>query len=410
MNASSALPLTSARERLILLLLAGVQFTHIVDFMVLMPLGPQLMRRMGVTAGEFGLLVSAYTFGAAASALLAAFHIDRFDRKHALLVIYAGFVIATGLCAVAPTFGTLLAARIVSGIFGGIAGAVVFAIVGDLVPDERRGAATGIISMGFPLSAIAGVPAGLLIGGAFGWRVTFAAVAGIAAIFWVLAKLWLPPLDRHRHGEVQGQTLASRFGAVFGDPNHRNAFVLGAILMFASFLVIPFISPYMVGNVGLTEGDLPLLYLCGGTATLVSAQFIGRQADRRGKVRVFRWVAALSIVPLLVTTNLPPVPVPMAIAASMMFMVLVSGRFVPAMALINGAALPRVRGAFLVFNSALQQLATGVASVVAGSILGSEGGRLTHYWVVGLIAVAATLAGIVLAGRVQIRDAVSPQK
>lgn len=404
MTSESGPHLTARRERLVLLLLAGVQFTHIVDFMVLMPLGPQLMRRMGVSASEFGWLVSAYTFGAAASALLAAFHIDRFDRKHALLGIYAGFVIATGLCAVAPTYGTLLAARIVSGIFGGIAGAVVFAIVGDLVPDSRRGAATGIIAMGFPLSAIAGVPAGLLIGGAFGWRVTFAAVALISAILWILARLWLPSLDRHRHGESQTASLTSRLGAVFGDPNHRNAFALGAILMFASFLVIPFISPYMVGNVGLTEGDLPLLYLCGGTATLMSAQIIGRQADRRGKVRVFRWVAALSIVPLIVTTNLPPVPVPVAIAASMMFMVLVSGRFVPAMALINGAALPRVRGAFLVLNSALQQLASGLASVVAGSVLGSENGRLTHYWVVGLIAVSATIAGIFLAGKVKIRD------
>lgn len=389
------------RETLLLLLLAGVQFTHIVDFMVLMPLGPQFMRRFAVSPAEFGLLVSAYTFGAAASALLAAFHIDRFDRRHAILAVYAGFIVATALCAAAPGFHALLAARIVSGVFGGIAGAIVFTIVGDLVPDARRGRATGIVALGFPLSAIAGVPLGLALGSAFGWRAPFVAVAIVSAILWVALRRTLPALGAHRTGRTDG--ILARARAVFGDSNHRNAFALGSTLMFAGFLVIPFISPYMVGNVGLTEADLPWMYLAGGSATLISSQGIGRLADRHGKTRVFRIVATLSIAPLLITTHLPPVSVPVAIGASMLFMVLVSGRYVPALALINGAVAPRIRGTFLVFNSALQQVSTGLATLAAGAILGHEGARLTHYGTVGLLAVAATIAAIALAGRVRIR-------
>jgi len=397
--ASGADPLR--RETFLLLLLAGVQFTHIVDFMVLMPLGPQLMRRLAVSPAEFGLLVSAYTFGAAASALFAAFHVDRFDRKHAILAVYAGFIVATALCAAAPGFWTLLAARVVSGVFGGIAGAIVFTIVGDLVPDARRGRATGIVALGFPLSAIAGVPLGLALGSAYGWRAPFIAVAVVSALLWVALYRMLPPLGAHRHGRAE--PAMARLRTVFGDANHRAAFALGSVLMFAGFLVIPFISPYMVGNVGLTEADLPWMYLAGGSATLLSSQWIGRLADRHGKTRVFRIVAVLSIAPLLITTHLPPVPVPVAIGASMLFMVLVSGRYVPALALINGAVAPRVRGAFLVFNSALQQLSTGLATLAAGAVLGHEGARITHYGTAGLLAVGATVVAIVLAGRVRIR-------
>lgn len=395
--------LSPGRERIVLILLAAIQFTHIVDFMVLMPLGPQLMRVFTVSPGQFALLVSAYTFGAAASALVAALHIDRYDRKHVLLVIYAGFTGTTLLCAIAPTFWTLLATRVVSGVFGGIASAIVYAILGDLVPDSRRGSATGVVAMGFPLAAVAGVPGGLLIGGHLGWRATFVTIGLLATILCALAWRMLPPVRHHVTSEdpVPGGA-GDRMRKVFGNRNHLNAFALIAVLMFAGFSVIPFISPYMVSNVGLSESDLPLLYLAGGSATLFTSRLFGRMADRHGKVRTFRTVAAISILPLLVTTNLPPVPVPVAMASSVLFMVFVSGRFVPLMALVNAAVDTRVRGAFLVFNSAIQQFFSGLASLAGGLILGHDAaGRMTHYWVVGLLAAGATLACMVLAGRVK---------
>jgi len=193
---------------------------------------------------------------------------------------------------------------------------------------------------------------------------------------------------------------------VLRNPNHLRAYALMGALMFAGFSVIPFISAYMVSNVGLKETDLPLLYLCGGTATLISSRIIGHMADRHGKVRVFRWIATASMVPLLLTTHLPPVSVPIAIGASILFMVFVSGRFIPVMALVNGAAEPRLRGAFLSVNSAIQHFACGIAALGAGLVMGHDAqGRITHYGTVGFIAVAATLLCLWLAGRVRVIDA-----
>ncbi len=390
-----------ASERLLLGLLAAVQVTHIMDFMVMMPLGPQLTRVLGTGPSEFGLLVSAYTFGAAASGFLAAFHIDRFDRKAALLGIYAGFCIATALCAIAPGFGTLLAARVAAGVFGGVAGAVVYAIVGDLIPEARRGTAMGVIASAFSISSIAGVPVGLFLANHFGWRAPFALLTVSGVAIWVVAWRALPRIDRHVD-TGPGRPAFAQLGAIFAHRNHLHAFALTAALMFAGFSVIPFISPYMVANVGLKETDLPWLYFFGGLATLFSSRLIGRLADRYGRKRVFRILATISIIPLLVTTNLPPVPVPLAIAASVLFMVFVSGRFIPLMALVTASVDPRLRGSFLAFNASIQQLFAGLAAFTAGLILGhSADGRITHYNAVGAFAVMATFICIWLSGRVR---------
>jgi len=389
------------RERALLGLLAAIQVTHIMDFMMMMPLGPQLMRVFHVTPHEFGLLVSAYTFGAAISGFLAAFHIDRFDRKTALLGIYSGFVVTALLCAIAPGFWTLLAARAAAGVFGGVAGAVVYAIIGDLIPEARRGAATGVLASAFSLSAIAGVPIGLFLANHFGWRAPFAFLAGASLLLWAIGARLLPKIDRHLQ-QRRSVSAAHQLHAVFVNRNHLQAFALTATLMFAGFSVIPFISPYMVANAGLAETDLPYLYFAGGLATLYTSRLIGRLSDRHGKRRVFRIVATISIVPLLITTNLPPVPVPVAICASVIFMVFVSGRFVPLMAMVTGSVTPQLRGSFLAFNSSIQQLFAGLAAYSAGLIMGrTVDGHITYYWVVGLVAVTATLACIWLAGKVQ---------
>ncbi len=389
------------RERALLGLLAAIQVTHIMDFMMMMPLGPQLMRVFQVTPHEFGLLVSAYTFGAAASGFLAAFHIDRFDRKIALLGIYSGFVVTTLLCAIAPGFWTLLGARAAAGVFGGIAGAVVYAIIGDLIPEARRGAATGVLSSAFSLAAIAGVPIGLFLANRYTWRAPFAFLTVASLLLWAISARLLPKIDRHLKTR-RSVSAAKQLQAVFADRNHLQAFALTATLMFAGFSVIPFISPYMVANVGLAETDLPYLYFAGGLATLFTSRWIGRLSDRHGKRRMFRIVATISMLPLMITTNLPPVPVPLAICASVIFMVFVSGRFVPLMAMVTGSVAPRLRGSFLVFNSSIQQLFAGLAAYSGGLIMGrAADGRITHYWVVGLLAVAATLACVWLSGMVQ---------
>lgn len=367
----------------------------------MMPLGPQFMRVFGTGPAEFGLVVSVYTFGAAASGFLAAFHIDRFDRKVALLGIYAGFCVATALCALAPGFWTLLIARAAAGIFGGIAGSVIYAIVGDLIPEARRGTAMGVIASAFSISSIAGVPVGLFLANHFNWRAPFILLSAGGVLIWIMAWRTLPRIDRHL-GRGPGRPALAQLAVIFRHRNHLTAFALTATLMFAGFSVIPFISPYMVANVGLKETDLPWLYFFGGLATLFTSRLIGRLTDRYGSKRVFRVVATISVLPLLVTTNLPPVPVPVAIAGSILFMVFVSGRFIPLMALVTASVEPQLRGSFLAFNASIQQLFAGLAAFTAGLIMGhAADGRITHYNLVGALAVVATFACIWLSTRVR---------
>jgi predicted MFS family arabinose efflux permease len=384
----------------LLVVLAGVQFTHILDFMVLMPLGPQLMRLWRIDAGQFGVLVSAYTFTAAITALLCAFYIDRFDRKRALLVLYAGFATATLSCAIAPSYEWLLVARAAAGAFGGVVGAAVYSIIGDTIPDSRRGGAMGVLMTAFPISAVFGVPFGLFLANLWDWRAPFYFVSGAAVLILIVAAKLIPSLRGHvAHARLQNPLGLAK--AVFSDGNHRRAFVFIALLIFGGFSVIPFIAPYMVANVHLKETDLPWLYFFGGLATVFTSRLIGKLTDRRGKREMFTVIAAISIAPLLITTNLPPVPAWVAIGASVIFMVFVSGRFVPAMAMVTAAAQPNVRGGFMSFNTAIQHLALSLASLSSGYLIGhGPNDELTRYWLVGLISVACALTCIWLARRI----------
>ena len=394
-------PEIPAGERALVLGLAAIQFTHIMDFMIMMPLGPQLMRVMLISPQQFGILVSAYTLTAAVAALAMAFYTDRFDRRQTLLFLYAGFVISTLLCGIAPGYNELLAARAVAGAFGGVAGATVHSIIGDAIPENRRGAATGMIMSAFALSSIIGVPIGLVLAAHFSWRAPFLLLVAVSVLVFILTWRILPPMRSHIVAGEAHRPL-EQMKSVLGTANHLRAFAFMFALMFAGFSVIPFISPYMVANVGLKETDLPYLYLFGGLATVFSSRYIGKLADRYGKRQIFTLIGLISIAPLLITTNLPPAPVWVAICASVIFMVFVSGRFVPAMALVISSVEPRLRGGFMSINSAIQQLGLGAASFLAGTIIGhGAGGTLTNYWLVGFIAVGATLLAIALAWRVK---------
>ena len=387
-----------------LLTLAAVQFTHIVDFMIIMPLGPQLMRILAVGPREFSLLVSVYTFAAAASGFIAAFWIDRFDHKRVLLALYAGFVVATALCGLAPNYPLLLVARIVAGSFGGVIGGLVLAIVADLVPFARRATATGIVATSFSLAAVAGVPAGLWIAAHSTWRMPFLVLAAASVVVAIAASRVLPPISGHLAHAVRRRPF-EQLRAIFGERNHLRAFAFTVVLMFAGFTVIPFIAPYNVANVGLAEVDLPIMYFAGGLAMLVSLPLIGRLADRYGKKRVFGIVGILSIVPILITTHLEPVSLSIVVACAVLFFVLVSGRFGPGMALISASAEPRLRGSFMSFNASIQQLGSGLAALTAGLVIGrAPDGTLTHFGIVGWIAVACTLLAIWLAQRIRIVD------
>jgi len=392
------------RELTLLLTLAAVQFTHIVDFMIMMPLGPQFMRLFGIGPQAFGALVSAYTFAAAASGFVAAFWVDRFDRKRGLLTLYVGFIGATALCGFAPNYPLLLLARIVAGAFGGVIGALVLAIVADVVPYARRARATAIVSAAFSMAAVAGVPLALWLAVHLSWRAPFLVLAGASIGVAIVSLRVLPSLRAHL-AHHQGHAPFERLRLIFGVRNHLRAFGLMVTLMFGGFTVIPFIAPYNVANVGITEADLAIIYFFGGVATLVSSQVFGRLADRYGKKRMFTILGFASIVPILITTHLPPLPLVAVLPFSTLFFILVTGRFGPAMALVTGSVDPRVRGSFMSFNSSIQQLGAGAAAMTAGMIIGrAADGTLTHYGAVGWLAVSATLVAIMTARRIRVVD------
>lgn len=387
-------------ERALLLTLAAIQVTHVLDFMILMPLGPQLMRLLSISPAQFGLLVSAYSVSAAVSGLLCALHIDRFDRKHVLLALYAGFALATLLCALAPTFFLLLAARLVAGAFGGVVGATVYSIVGDAIPDERRGAATGVVASAFSLSAVAGVPAGLLLANHFGWRAPFALLSFTSMLILLAAWRHVPALRAHLQLEHSGRGPLGQMASLLSNADHLRGLALMTALMTAGFLVIPFISPYVVANAGVREQDLPWIYFFGGLATVFTSRLIGRLADRHGKRQAFIATGLVSVGPTLALTNLPSVPLAVVIGVTTLFMVLGNGRWICALALLTEKVRPQTRGSFLNVSFAVQQIATGLATLAAGRIIGQAAdGTLTHYPLVGLVAAAATLTAVGLAWR-----------
>src|SRR6187455_390248 len=255
---SSPITLTRKRELALLATLAAIQFTHIVDFMIMMPLAPQLMRLWGIGPQAFGLLLSAYTFAAAASGLAAVLVVDRYDRRHALLFVYAGFAGATALCGIAPGYESLLGARLLAGAFGGVAGALILAIVADVVPYERRARANALVASAFSLAAIAGVPVGLWLAALSSWRTPFLAVAAIAVVVGGVAWRLIPPIASHvAHG--RSQNALARLRSVVTVRNHWRAFAFIVSLMLAGFTVIPFLAAYAVANVGLTETELPIM-------------------------------------------------------------------------------------------------------------------------------------------------------
>ncbi|MEO8346723.1 MAG: MFS transporter [Betaproteobacteria bacterium] len=390
------------RELAILLTLAAMQFTHILDFMIMMPLGPQFMRIMALDPRHFAFLVSAYTFAAAASGFVCAFWIDGFGRKRALLTMYGSFIVATALCGLAPNYEMLLLARVVAGLFGGVIGALVMTIVADVVPYSLRARGTALVASAFSLAAVLGVPLGLWIAAHYSWRAPFLALAALSVAVGALAWRELPALDANV-GKAPRQRPVTQLRAIFGVPNHLTAFAFILCLMLSVFTVVPFIAPYNVANVGITEADLPYIYFAGGLTTLFTAQLIGYLADKYGKKRLFTIVAFMSLVPIIVTTHLGRVPFGWVVATTVVFFVLVPGRFGPAMALVTGSVSPRLRGSFMSFNASVQQLGSGSAAFIAGLIIGhAADGSLTRYDWVGFVAAGFTLLAVWLAWRIQI--------
>lgn len=385
-------------ERFTLTMLAAVQFTHIMDFMIMMPLGSTLMRVFSISPAQFSYLVAVYGLAAAVTGFLGGFVLDRFDRKHALLVLYAGFAIATIGCAVAPTYTTLLAARFAAGAFGGLAGSIVTAMVGDVIPPERRGQGMGFVMAAFPLASVLGVPVGLTLANAFEWHAPFFLLGGLSIVVLICAARILPSLKPVQTDEHP----LRRMTVILSERIHLRGLMMSAMLVFAGGCVIPFMAPAMVANVGVPESRLQYIYFAGGLATFFTTPWIGRLSDRYDKLKVLIVLSAASSVVVLILTNLGPVSLPLAMATTAAFMVAMSGRFSPAMAMLTNAIDSRYRGGFMAVNSAVQQASSALANYVAGTLVtAGVGGRLVGYPQVGLIALVCFWITVVLAWRLR---------
>jgi predicted MFS family arabinose efflux permease len=389
------------QERFLLLALAGIQFTHILDFMIMMPLGPEFISELNITTHQFGLLLSSYTFAAAIAGIFATYYVDRFERRKLLLSLYACFIVATLACGLAPSYETLFIARAFAGAFGGILGSLVQTIVADSIPFERRGKALGTVMAAFSVSTVAGVPLSLFLANHItflGWRAPFIFIALISLPILYLGYRNIPKIAGHLDHVHEGSRMSQILKILLAH-QHIKAFVFMGFIMITGFSVIPYIALYMTSNVGISTSYISLIYLCGGIATLMSSRFIGHMADQYGKVKVFRFLAVVSLIPLLVTTNLPVTPLWIVLINSTAFFILISGRMIPAMAMVSQVVENKIRGTFMSLIGSVQMFASGIATVLAGMVvtIGADG-KMEHYNFVGYGAVFCGLITIWLVG------------
>lgn len=399
-SAASAKPAPIRSERTILLTLAAVQFTHILDYMIMMPLGAGLMNEFSLSPAQFSHLVAAYGGSAAIAGLLGGLFLDRLDRKRALSWLYFGFALATLSCALAPTHHALLAARLAAGACGGLAGAVVVAMVADAVPPERRGRGMAFVMSAFPLASVAGVPLGIALSNRLGWHAPFYLLVALAAPILLAIARFLP--RRPAAAEVATISPFAQMRGLLAEPVHWRGFAVTAALVSAGGCIIPFMAPSLVANAGVTTELLPLVYFFGGAATFFSTPFIGHLTDRHDKLHVLSALTLPAIAATLLVTHLGPSPLPLVLLVTTLFFVGMSGRFGPATTLVANSVAPRFRGGFMSLNSAVQQGASAAANLVGGALVTRDSaGHLLGYGRVGWLSVGAFLLTLVLAHRLR---------
>lgn len=388
----------SRQEKLLLFVLGCINFTHIVDFMIMMPMGPQLMRYFNLNPQQFSFLVSAYSLSAGISGFLAAFVVDRFDRKKVVLFGYIGFVIGTLACGLAPTYGLLVVARTVAGLFGGLLGAQILSIVSDAFSYDRRAQAMSFVMAAFSVASVVGVPLGLFLATEVSWNAPFLAVGGLGFIVIGLVVRYVPRIDAHvQHRDNRPHPIQA-ITAVLQNPNQLKALSLTTLLMLGHFSTIPFLSPALVSNAGFSENQLYLIYLVGGALTIFSAPLVGKLADRKGKLPVFTVFAILSLLPILLITQMGPSSMAYVLFVSGIFFIFTNGRMIPTQAMVSSVVLPQQRGSFMSFNSSVQLLAQSAATYGAGLIVQkAPNGQLLHYDWVGYAAITIIFLSIFIA-------------
>jgi predicted MFS family arabinose efflux permease len=385
----------SRYQSFLIALLAFAQFTIILDFIIMSPLGAILMPALNITAGQFGVAVSAYAFSAGISAVLAAGFADRFDRKLLLLFFYAGFTLGTLLCALTPNYHVLLLGRIVTGLFGGVIGSVVLAIITDLFALHLRGRVMGFVQTGFAASQVLGIPTGLFLANHWNWHVSFGAIVGLSILAMAAILFVMQPVNAHLRLE-QDRNAFRHLIATVGQPRYTLAFAVTTLLSTGGFMLMPFGSAFTVHNLGIDILHLPTIYLVSGLFTIFIGPLVGRASDAFGKYPTFMFGSAMSVIMVLIYTHLGHVSLTTAIIVNVLMFVGIFSRMIPSQALISAIPDPSQRGSFSAVSASLQQLSGGLGSVLAAAIIAENpDGTLRHFDRLGYIVVATSILSLV---------------
>ena len=403
MNTNEAIPEKkfTSYQVLVIVLLALTQFTVVLDFMVMSPLGDMLIKSMSLSTSQFGFAVSAYAFSAGFSGLLTAGFADKFDRKKLLLFFYVGFIAGTLFCGLSTSYFMLLAARIITGLFGGVIGSIAMAILADLFPLHQRGRAMGFMQMGFGASQVLGIPISLYIANHWGWQSPFLMIVVLGGIIWLLTMLKLRPITRHLELQTE-KTAVTHLWHTLREHRYRTGFLMTALLSLGGFMMMPWGSAFAVNNLHVSWEQLPILFMVSGIAALIIMPLVGKLSDKIDKVKIFTVAAIWMTVIVVIYTNLGPVPFPVVMIMNILMMIGIMSRIVPAMALVS--ALPKMqdRGAFMSINSSLQQIAGGIAAGIGGLIVvqKTKTSPLQHYNTLGYLIVVIIIANIIQIYRV----------
>lgn len=391
----------SAYQKLVIFLLAVTQFTVILDFMVMSPLGDILMKSLSLSPTDFGIAVSAYAFSAGLSGLLTAGFADKFDRKKLLLFFYIGFILGTAFCGLAHTYVQLVAARIITGLFGGVISSISMAIVTDLFSLQQRGRVMGFVQMAFGASQVLGVPIGLYLANIWSWEAPFWLVVGIALVIAVLIAVKLKPVKEHLLIKRDKSAISHLWHTVL-KKSHRIGFTSTALLSIGGFMMMPFGSAFAINNLGITESQLPMLFMVSGVSSLLILPMVGRLSDKISKLKIFAVASIWMMVMCVMYTNLSVTPFIWVMILNVLMMAGIMSRMIPSQALNSAIPEPEDRGAFMSINSSLQQIAGGVAAAVSGLIVtqSGKGQPLQHYDIVAYIIVVITIISIWLMSRV----------
>lgn len=378
-------PTFTPYQKFVVATLTFLQFSVVLDFMILSPLGAILMPTLGISTQQFGFVVSAYAYSAGVAGFLSASFADRFDRKRLLMVFYAGFLLGTLLCGVAPSYPLLLAARVVTGLFGGVIGSIGMAIIADLFSLELRGRVMGFVQTGFATSQVLGLPLGLFLANHWGWHAPFLMISTVSLAAGTVMALGLRPVREHLALERPSNPLL-HLARTLSRPRYLQGFAVTMLLTTGGFMLMPFGSAFSVGNLGISLEELPWVYMATGVASMIAGPFLGRLSDRLGKYRLFCLGSAWAMIMVVYNTQLGITPLGVVIGLNILVFIGISARMISSQALISAVPAPPDRGAFMAINSSISQLSGGVAATVAGLIVvQTPSGFMDHYDILGYV-------------------------